>query len=309
MQLSRTRIGRLIVAVPTLAKNEEPMAAETTPTLRRRQLGAELRRLREDRGLTIDDAAAHLDCSSSKISRLETGTSSQRPRDVEALLDLYQAPADHRTRLLDITRDVRQPDWWHRYTDAVPRWFERFMAAETSATTWDCFDAQLVPGLLQTRDYAFAVMRAANTALDDTEIDRRVELRMERQNRLTGDDPLTLWAVLDEAVLRRHVDGPAVMRAQLDHLAAATRQPNITIQILPFVLGAHPALGFSFKILSFGGNGSGEVTHVEQLHSGLYLEREADLRRDKLAMNRLRAVALDPERSLDLINKAAEDLR
>ncbi|MBL7498294.1 helix-turn-helix domain-containing protein [Frankia sp. CNm7] len=284
------------------------MPAEPHPTLRRRQLGAELRRLREDRELTIDAAAAHLSCSSSKISRLETGISAPRARDVAALLDLYEVPDEDRARLLDVTRGVREPDWWHRYTDAVPRWFERFMAAESSATTWECFEAQLVPGLLQTRDYAFAVMRAANTALDDAEIDRRVELRMERQNRLTGDNALALWAVLDEAVLRRQVGGPAVMRAQLEHLAAAARRPNITIQILPYTVGAHPALGFSFKVLGFDGLNGGEVVHVEQLNSAVYLERDADLRRYKLTMNRLRAFALDPERSLDLIVQAAEDL-
>jgi len=284
------------------------MSAETTPTLRRRQLGAELRRLREDRDLTIEDAAGRLGCSTSKISRMETGVTTQRSRDVRALLEFYEVAQEHQERILDIARGVRQRDWWHRYTDAVPRWFERFMAAETSAVSWDCFDAQLVPGLLQTRDYAYAVMRAANSSLDDDEIDRRVSLRMERQNRLAGDDPLALWAVLDEAVLRRQVGGKAVMRAQLEHLRQAALRPNVTIQILPYTVGAHAALGFSFMILSFPGVSGGEVVHVEQLNSGLYLEKEADLRRYKLVMNRLRAAALDPERSLDLIAHAEEDL-
>jgi hypothetical protein len=166
-----------------------------------------------------------------------------------------------------------------------------------------------VPDLLQTPEYARAVLRAANTSLDDDEIDRRVTVRMERQKRLSAADPLALWAVLDESVLRRHVGGAEVMRAQLEHLADRAAQPTITVQVLPYTLGAYAAFGHSFTILTFPTPGGGEVVHMDQLHSGLYLERESDLRRYKLAMNRLRAAALDPERFRNMIINAAEDLR
>ncbi len=286
------------------------MPSETSPTMRRRQVGAELRRLRETADVTIDEAATHLGCSSSKISRMETGAGVQRIRDVTKLLDHYGVTSEElRAELLDIVRDGHQQDWWHSYTDAVPRWFERFIASESSAVNVDKFETQLVPGLLQTPAYAHAVLRAANTSLDDDEIDRRVTVRMERQKRLAGDDPLTLWAVLDESVLRRHVGGADVMRAQLEHLAACASQPTITVQVLPFTVGAYAAFGYPFSILTFAGPAGGEVVHMDQLHSGAYLGKGPDLRRYKLAMNRLRAAALDPERSRELITQAAEDMR
>ncbi len=285
------------------------MSSETSPTMRRRQVGAELRRLREAADVTIDEAAEHLGCSGSKISRMETGVGVHRTRDVTKLLDRYRVMSDDlRGQLLDLVRDSRQRDWWHSFPDAVPRWFERFMAAENSAVSVDKFETQIVPGLLQTPEYARAVLRAANTSLDDDEIDRRVTVRMERQKRLSSEDPLTLWAVLDESVLRRHVGGVDVMRAQLDHLASCATQPNITIQVLPFAFGAYAAFGYPFTIMTFAGSTGGEVVHMDQLHSGLYLEREPDLRRYKLAMNRLRAAALDPERSRELIVEAVEAL-
>jgi len=277
--------------------------------MRRRQAGAELRRLRDAAGITIDQAAARLDCSASKISRMETGAGVQRPRDVTELLDFYEVTAEEtRAELLALVRDSNEQDWWHNYPDAVPRWFERFMAAESSAVSVEEFDCQLVPGLLQTPDYARAVMRAANTSLDDDEIDRRVVVRMERQNRLAGEDPLSLSVVLDESVLRRHVGGRDVMRAQLERLADRAAQPNITIQVLPFTLGAYAAFGHPFTIMSFPVPPGGEVVHMDQLHSGLYLERPSDLRRYRLAMNRLRAAALDAEQSRNAIIKAVEDL-
>ncbi|MCK9923343.1 Scr1 family TA system antitoxin-like transcriptional regulator [Frankia sp. AgPm24] len=190
----------------------------------------------------------------------------------------------------------------------MPRWFERFMAAESSAVSVEEFEAQLVPGLLQTPEYARAVLRAANTSLDDDEIDRRVAVRMERQARLAGDEPLALWVVLDESVLYRHVGGAEVTRAQLHHLTQRAAQPNVTVQVLPYALGAYAAFGHPFTIMTFPAPPGGEVVHMDQLHSGLYLERESDLRRYKLAMNRLRAAALDPEQSRNLIVKAVEDL-
>lgn len=288
---------------------EAVVAGETTPTMRRRQVGAELRRLREAADITIDQAAAHLQCSASKISRMETGAGIQRTRDVTALLDLYRVTGKQlRDELLGMVRSARQQDWWHSYTDAVPRWFERFMAAESSAVSVEEFENQLIPGLLQTPQYARAVLRAANTSLDDDEIDRRVTVRMERQKRLAGDDPLSLWVVLDESALHRHVGGSDVMRAQLTHLADRAAAPNITVQVLPYTLGAYAAFGYPFTILAFATPPGGEVVHMDQLHSGLYLERDADLRRYKLAMNRLRAAASDPERSSKLIIEAAEEM-
>jgi hypothetical protein len=165
------------------------------------------------------------------------------------LLDHYGVTSEElRAELLDIVREARRQDWWHSYADAVPRWFERFMAAESSAVSVDTFETQLVPGLLQTPEYARAVLRAANTSLDDDEIDRRVAVRMERQKRLGGDDPLALWAILDESVLRRHVGGADVMRTQLARLASCVTRPNITVQVLPYTFGAYAAFGHPFTI-------------------------------------------------------------
>lgn len=285
------------------------MPSKASPTMRRRQAGAELRRLREAADITIEQAATHLGCSESKISRMETGTGLQRPRDVTALLDFYGVTATQlREDLLRMVRDSRQQDWWHSYTDAVPRWFERFMAAESSAVRVEKFENQLVPGLLQTPEYARAVLRSANTSLDDDEIDRRVVVRMERQKRLLGDDPLSLWVVLDESVLRRQVGGADVMRAQLQRLIKDAAQQNITVQVLPYALGAYAAFGYPFTIMTFPAPPGGQVVHMDQLHSGLYLERDSDLRRYQLAMNRLQAAALDPEQSNRMITEAAEKL-
>jgi transcriptional regulator with XRE-family HTH domain len=277
--------------------------------MRRRQLGAELRRLREAAEISIEQAARSLGCSGSKISRMETGRVTQQTTDVTKLLDFYGITDEtQRADILAVARAARQRDWWDKYTDVVPRWFEALIGLEGSAVSWEGFHAQLVPGLLQTPDYARAITRAASSGLDDYEVDRRVTVRMERQRRLSEHDPLTLWVVLDEAVLRRQVGGSEVMHGQLRHLVASAARPNVTIQILPFTVGAHAAFGSSFVILGFPEPGGGEVVHVEQLTSAVYLEREPDLRRYKVTLNRLRATALDPERSIHVISEVAKEM-
>jgi len=275
-----------------------------SPTIRRRRLGAELRRRREAAGITIDAAADRLACSASKISRIETGHTSATPADVRELLTVYGIGGDDADELVQISREARQKGWWHPYSTVLTGAYVGLEAAARSVRT---YEQQVVPGLLQTREYAWAMIRAARPDITDDEVEQRVRVRMGRQSLLTQEDPLHLWVVLDEAVVSRPVGGDAVMRAQVERLVAAADQPNICIQLLPFSAGAHAGMDGTFAILDFPEPGDPDVVYAENATGGLFLEKGDELKKYIFIFDHIRAAALRPDESVALLSKLAKE--
>lgn len=276
-----------------------------SPTVRRRRLASELRRYREAANLTIDEVGEKLECSASKISRIETGHVGVTPRDVRDMSELYGIDEDRREALVQLAREARQKGWWHAYTEVFTG---SFVGLEAEAASLRAHQALLVPGLLQTEDYTRAVIRAIRPDASEAEIDKRVRGRLARQRLLTDPHPPEYWAVIDEAVLHRAVGGPQVMRAQLLRLADAAALPHVTLQVVPFSTGAHAGMEAPFLILGFPEPADPDVVYVESTSSGTYLEQAADVRRYTLMFDHLRAAALRPEDTVDLIRWAADRL-
>ncbi|MGH3865063.1 MAG: helix-turn-helix domain-containing protein [Pseudonocardiaceae bacterium] len=276
---------------------------EQRPTAPRLQLGATLRRKREAAGQLQEHAAAALDCDTSKISRIEHGRSGLKVAELERLLDLYQVTGPERQELLDIGKEARQRGRRKLYGDTLPGYFRRFIDLETDATEIRCYEGELVPGLLQTENYARALIRTALFGADQAEVERRIKIRMDRHAILTRDapPPPRLWCVLGEAVFARPIGGPEVMRAQMEHLLQSTTEPaTVTVQVLPFSVGAHPALGASFILFSLG-TAVPVIGHIDALGlTNTFIEREgmASLIDH---FDRLRAIALGPEESREFI--------
>ena len=283
------------------------MPVRPSPTVRRRRLRAELRRLREDRDLTIDQVAEASggDFSPSAISRWETGDRGVRPTDLRFLLDIYQVTGQERDALLALCRQARERGWWHTYGDAVPDWFQVYLGLETEARTIRVYEPELVHGLMQTADYPRTFLRTAPAASTEEETERKIAVRQARQERLTGDDPPSYWAVLNEAVIRRAVGGAEVMRAQLERIAELADLPHVTVQVLPFSAGTHPAMEGGFRILGFPETTDPDVVYQENQTGGLYLEKPEEIDRYTLMFNHLMAKALDPGDSRTLITQAA----
>jgi transcriptional regulator with XRE-family HTH domain len=284
------------------------VTGEHSPTVRRRRLAAELRALREAARLTCDEVADHLECSASKISRVETGRVSVSPRDVRDMLELYGVEPQQRESLVQLARESRQKGWWHAYSDAIQPRFATYVGLEDAAAEIRTYEVNLIPGLLQTEDYARTVIGAGNLTGTQEDVERRVALRMARQPTLTGDSPPQLWAVLDEAALRRTVGGPGLMRLQLDHLVDLAAMPNVAVQVIPFTAGAHPGMGKPFVILAFPERADPDVVYLEDLTSTLYLEDVDEIDRYNMLFNHLRATALSFEESASLITSVAKDL-
>ncbi|MGW4438185.1 helix-turn-helix domain-containing protein [Streptomyces sp. NPDC004596] len=275
------------------------------PAVRRRKLGAELRALRTGAGLTSGEAARLVGWHQSKVSRIETGASGVRPADVRLLLDAYEVD-DRQLRelLLALTGSDHaggRNRWWHAYRGVLPPTYRDFISLESQASGMRTLETTVVPGLLQTPEYARAVTRAAVEGVDEERLDALVEVRLARQDVLRSEPPLELTAVLDEAVLRREVGGPGVMARQLDRLMEAARLPQVRLQVLPFSAGAHVGLTGPFVIFSFPSTSDLDVVVVDQLTSSLYLERKEDLMAYTEAFDSLRFHALSPEDSLDYI--------
>ena len=244
------------------------------PTALRIALGAQLRRLREASQLTTDEAGQAIRATHSKISRLERGRSGAKQRDVADLLSLYGVTDEtEREGLLALARQANTPGWWQQYSDILPKWLELYVGLEKAASIIRAYEVQFVHGLLQTQDYARAVILIANAHAPVEEIDHRVSLRMKRQQLLTQPDAPELWAVLDEASLRRPPGGRKVMRAQLEHLLQITDLPNVTLQVVPFDAGPHAAAGGPFTILRFPEPDLPDLVYLEQLNSALYLDQ------------------------------------
>jgi transcriptional regulator with XRE-family HTH domain len=283
------------------------MAAEHSPTVRRRRLALELRRLREVARLTCEEVAEHLECSTSKISRIETGRVSVSPRDVRDMLDLYGVSAQQGASLVQLARDSRQKGWWHAYSDTIQPRFATYIGLESAASEIRIYEVTLIPALLQTEEYARTVITAGTVGGDHDGVARNVELLMARQPPLTSDDPPRLWAVLDEAALRRTVGGAGLMRLQLEHLRDLSRLPNVAIQVIPFGAGAHPAMGRPFVILAFPERADPDVVYLEDLTSALYVEDVDEVDRYNMFFNHLRATALSFEDSATLITSAIKE--
>ncbi|MGV9771223.1 helix-turn-helix domain-containing protein [Streptosporangium sp. NPDC003464] len=258
------------------------------PTILRILLGAQLRRLRTARGISREDAGYAIRASHAKISRLELGRVGFKERDVADLLTLYgvTAPGD-REPMLDLARQANAPGWWHRYGDLLPSWFEVYVGLEEAASIVRTYEVQFVPGLMQSPGYARAVIMLVHGGASAEEVDRRVALRMARQERLTRPDAPTLWAVMDEAVLRRPIGGEQVLRAQVDHLLELTELPNVRLQIMPFHRGGHAAAGGPFSILRFPERDLPDVVYMEQLTSALYVDKLEETDHYMQVMDRL----------------------
>ena len=285
-------------------------------TVPRRQLGSYLRDLRNAAGLTVKDAARGLEWSEAKMWRIETGQTSLRSLDVEAMCRIYGARSDMTSALMGLAKETKARGWWQAYGDAVPEWFDLYVGLEAAASRLLLYGQELVPGLLQTEDYARTLIVADNPGVDDAEIDRRVRLRMARQA-LVGRsiDPPALQVALNESVLRWPVGGATVMAAQLDRLAAASDLPNVSLRVVPFSAGFHPGmLSGSFNILRFPLNGNGAdsepPTVYAELYTGaLYLDKPQEIDRYSDAFTGIWQHALDEPSSRELIRQAAEALR
>ena len=269
-----------------------------SPTVRRRELGALLRELRLEKDLTVEQVAQHLLCSATKVSRMETGQRGATARDIRDLCDLYEItdPAE-RERLTRLAVQSRQHGWWQDYDLSQ---FADYVGLEAEAASIRDFQSSLIPGLLQTPDYTRAVNAVVVPAPDAETLDRQTEVRLKRQQRLTGQPPLRFHVVLGESALHRLVGGPAVMSAQLDRLAELSSLPNVTLQIIPFSAGAHPAMDSTFNILDFEGSVP-SVVYVEGLVGWVYVKRPQDITRYEWVFDRLRAVALTPRESIELV--------
>ncbi|MFJ4845690.1 MULTISPECIES: helix-turn-helix domain-containing protein [unclassified Streptomyces] len=272
------------------------------PTVLRIVLGTQLRRLREDRGISREAAGDAIRASHAKISRLELGRVGFKERDVADLLTLYGV-ADERERgeLLGLARRANTPGWWHQYADVLPGWFETHIGLEEAAHTIRTYEVQFVPGLLQTGAYARAVMRLGHPRATESEVGRRVAMRMTRQKLLTRPGAPRLWVVLDEACLRRPLGGVEVMRGQLEYLMEAATLPHVTLQIAPFDVGGLAAAGGPVTILRFSEPALPDIVYLEQLTSALYLDKQEDVEHYLTVMDRLAAEAEPPRNSARLL--------
>jgi len=271
-----------------------------SPTLRRRELGVRLRALRTEQGLTVDQVAEELLCSPSKVSRMETGQRGATQRDVRDLCRIYGVTdAAHIAHLMDLAKEGKQQAWWQSHDLD----FATYIGLEQAAISTSYFQSSIVPGLLQTTDYARAMYAASMPSEFTLErVSELIDVRLRRQQVLTRDPPLRLQAVLDEAVLHRVVGGPAVMAAQLQHLIEMANMPNVTLQVITYGAGAHPGMDNMFYILEFEGVAP-PVVYVEGLMGWLYLEREYEVARYRQVFERLHSIALDPQETIELLSE------
>ena len=285
--------------------------AEGSPTVRRRELGALLRKLRKDKDLTVDQVTTYLECSASKISRIETGQRGATPRDVRDLCDLYGVTNQaERERLVGLAREGKQQGWWQSYD--LPFATPMYVGLEAEAVRIKDYDSAVIPGLLQSADYLRALYDDPLPEPTDREltpelVERRVEARLIRQQLLTRRQPppLEFWAIMDEAALHRLIGGPAVMSAQLKRVVEAMQLPNVTVQVIPYSIGPHPALNSTFNILEFSG-AAPHLVYSEGLAGFIFMEREEDVERYNDVFRHLADIALMPDQSADLMTRLAD---
>jgi transcriptional regulator with XRE-family HTH domain len=279
------------------------------PTVRRRRLGSELRRLREDHSIKLEEVAERLGVAASTLSRIETGKAPTKSVYLTAMLEMYGVtdPAQRQV-LVDMAREGHRKGWWSVYDDVLPTGFGIYVGLEAEAAGLRAFEGEAVQGLFQTPDYARAILREVQVRDTDEQVERLVDLRMKRQEVLDRNPPLDVWMILDEAVVRRTIGGPEVMRGQLARLVEESKKPNVTLQVLPFETGSHAGLRGPFSILEFPERADADVAYVESVAGIIYLEKEREVRTCAEAFDRLRAAALSPGQSSDLIFEATKDL-
>ena len=278
------------------------------PTVSRIVLGTQLRRLREAAGISREEAGHAIRASHAKISRLELGRVGFKERDVADLLTLYGVTDEaERADVLELMRQANTKVWWQQHSDLLPNWFETYLRLEQVAKVIRTYQLQFVPGLLQSEEYARAVIGHGHSRSTD-ELDRRVQLRMERQQMLHQPEAPHLWAVIDEAALTRPFGPTRVMRDQLRYLLEASAAPNIHVQVLPFRSGAHAAAGGSFSILRFAEPDLPDVVYLEQLTSAVYLDKRADVEDYVLIMERVTVQAETPAQSRETLRRLLADL-
>ena len=281
------------------------MVERVSPVVRGRRLAAELRRLRGAAGLTIDQVAAQLECSTAKLSRIENGQVSVRIQDARELLDLYQVTGARREELLDLVRQARAHGWWHAYADLLPTGMQTFVGLEDEAHRLRVHNVGVVPGLVQTERYAWEI----NTAFTDMPLEltaRHTELRLARQQILTRPDPVLLHLVIDESALRRQIGGPDVMAGQYRHLIEAAGRDNITIQVLPFAAGAHQSAAFSYNIVSFSDPADPKIVYIGMLNDCVYRSDAEQVGRYDAAFEQASATALAPADSVRFLEELCE---
>ena len=281
------------------------------PTALRIMLGAHLRRMREEAGISRADAGWAIRGSESKISRLELGRVGFKPRDVGDLLDLYRLTDQaERDRLIDLAKQANNPGWWQRYDDLTPSWFHSYLGLEEAASLIRTFEVQFVPGLLQTPDYARAVTQLghAEAPLPKAETDRLVALRLARQRILTRGRATRLWAIVDEVVLRRAIGGPRVLRDQLEHLLELSSLSNITLQVIPIDRGGYVATGGAFSLMRFADTDLPDVVYIEHLTSAVYLDKREEVDKYVVTMDALSIAAGTPRETEDLLKNIIKSL-
>jgi len=272
-------------------------------------LGAQLRRLREAREITTEQAAEAIRGSHSKISRMEHGRVGFKDRDVSDLLTLYGVTdPGERASLLALAREAGNPGWWHDFGDLLPHWFEPYISLEAAASVIRNYEVQFVPGLLQSPSYAREVIRLGYATIREEELTRRVDLRLGRQRLLSKPTAPRFWAALDEAVLRRPIGGPEVMREQVKHLITMAANPAVTLQIVPFHVGGHSAAGGPFSILRFAEPELSDVVYLEQLTSALYIDKPTEVDRYLEVMERLCVQAETAADTITLLEKIHDEM-
>jgi hypothetical protein len=286
-----------------------PKERPAPPTVRSRRLAFELRRLREAAGFTRDQVSEQTGINPATLYRHETAAARARPqrRTMIALLNLYGASEQQRADLLALSREADVQGWLRPYHAELPEHYTAYISFEAEARTVRNYASLFIPGLLQTEDYARAVIRGNLPMASQKEVEQRVQARMERQALLAKEDPVQLWAIVDEAALRREVGGAEVMRQQMARLVAAAGEPHVTVQVVPFSAGAHAGMQGAFVIMDFPDPADPEIIYVESMAGDLFLEAEADIRRYRLLFDNLRAVALGPDDSSSVIAGLAQE--
>jgi transcriptional regulator with XRE-family HTH domain len=278
------------------------------PTARRLVLGSQLRRLREAKGISREDAGYSIRGSGSKISRLELGRVGFKERDVADLLTLYGVESDaERNTFLEMVSESNQPGWWHRYGDLVPSWFQDYVGLEESASRIQTYEIQFVPGLLQTYEYARAISSQGRPEATEDEVERRVRLRLQRQKLFTHSRAPRLWAVVEESVLHRPFGGPDVLRGQIEHLLEIVQQPNISLQVVPFELPRPSAEG-AFTILRFAEPEIPDIVYLEHLCGALYLDKSEEVELYSKVSHRLAVDAQTPDETKKTLEEARKRL-
>ncbi|MFC0865804.1 helix-turn-helix domain-containing protein [Sphaerimonospora cavernae] len=285
------------------------MSAQRSPSVRRRRLAAELQRLRKSAGLTRDQVAEHAGCSPVTVTRIEAATTAPAVALVAMMLDLYGITPERREALLQLARDARKRGWWYKQSEAIPEWFQSYVGLEEEAATFREYQPEFVPGVLQTEGYARAVLTSAPAPHPEEELERRLAIRMERQERvLARQDPPRMHFVLNEAVIRRPAGGPAPMREQLRRLVELSETEHVTLQVLPFAAGLHPAMDGGFTLLRFPKPSDPETVYVEYWQGSVYLEDQSEVDAYVLLFDSLQARALGADETRSLIAQVAREL-